>query len=132
MFSTIVKTTSYTTGMVRNLLRAESHIIRSISTSNDVKNSDILTKNKTVEEVAANKDMKKLKKRYEFFFIYLYFCSFTLRYVYTFLLLLVLKSQNNNLLKFIFSWKFLKTGLNERMILFYLFKSYGTYTKRKH
>lgn len=63
MFSTIVKTTSYTSGMVRNLLRAESNFVRSISTSNDVKNSDILTKNDAVEEVAANKDIKKLKKR---------------------------------------------------------------------
>lgn len=63
MFSTIVKFTSYTSGMVRNLLRAESHFVRSISTSNDVKNSDLLTKNETVEEVKADKDIKKLKKR---------------------------------------------------------------------
>lgn len=49
--------------MVRNLLRAESHFVRSISTSNDVKNSDILTKTEAVEEVATIKDIKKLKKR---------------------------------------------------------------------
>jgi len=63
MFSTIVKTTSYTSGMVRNLLRAESHFARSISTSNDVKNSDLLTKNEPVGEAPTNKDIKKLKKR---------------------------------------------------------------------
>jgi len=64
MFSTIVKTTSYTTtGMVRNLLRADNHFVRSISTSNDVKNSDLLTTKETVKEVDANKDIKKLKKR---------------------------------------------------------------------
>lgn len=67
MFSTIVKTTSYKSGVVRNLIRAENHFVRSISTSNDVKNSDILTKNEKVEEVAANKDIKKLKKRWVMF-----------------------------------------------------------------
>lgn len=63
MFSTIAKSTSLTNGVVRNLLRAENHFIRSISTSNEVKNSDILTKNEKVEDVAAAKDTKKLKKR---------------------------------------------------------------------
>jgi len=63
MFSTIVKTTSFTSGVVRSLLRAEIHFARSISTSNDVKNSDILTKNEPVEEVTTNKDIKQLKKR---------------------------------------------------------------------
>lgn len=63
MFSTIVKSTSFTNGVVRNLLRAENHFARSISTSNEVKNSDILTKNEKVEDVAAAKDTKKLKKR---------------------------------------------------------------------
>ncbi|KAJ6641195.1 hypothetical protein Bhyg_06130 [Pseudolycoriella hygida] len=65
MFSTIVKTTSYTSGMVRNLLRAENHFVRAISTSNDVKNSDILTKNEAVKEAQSTKDIKKLKKRIE-------------------------------------------------------------------
>jgi farnesyl diphosphate synthase len=63
MFSTIVKSTSYANGIVRNLLRAETQLVRSISTSNDVKNSDLLTKNETVEEAKANKDIKKFKKR---------------------------------------------------------------------
>lgn len=62
MFSTIVKS-SYASGVVRNLLRAENHFARSISTSNDVKNSDILAKNEKVESAAAAKDTKKLKKR---------------------------------------------------------------------
>jgi len=63
MFSTIVKTTSYTSGMVRNLLRAESHFARSISTSNDVKNSDLLTKNEPVGEAPTNKDIKKIEEK---------------------------------------------------------------------
>lgn len=74
MFSTIVKSTSYANGIVRNLLRAETQLVRSISTSNDVKNSDLLTKNETVEEAKANKDIKKFKKRWVLFVFFHHTC----------------------------------------------------------